>query len=174
MIPGTINFPCRVPGRCAGRVLTSCWCWWEERAMRGARKSREISNPGYLRQRGGARRSGGRRARARHSGLSEKQVVDCSLFGSIMVWFWVHPGGSVLWRPAGAAGDARVAPSRAYLDGRIRRHPADSQTGIYPLATPGGWQLVTTPQHYSIQKREEPVLLRSGDRALLRRRRRVC
>ncbi len=40
-----------------------------------------------------------------------------------------------------------------------------SQTGIYPLATPGGWQLLgRTPLALFDPKREEPVLLRSGDR----------
>ncbi len=36
---------------------------------------------------------------------------------------------------------------------------------IYPLATPGGWQLLgRTPLALFDPKREEPVLLRSGDR----------
>lgn len=39
-----------------------------------------------------------------------------------------------------------------------------SQTGIYPLATPGGWQLIG---HTAIKlfdpRRDEPILLRPGD-----------
>lgn len=39
-----------------------------------------------------------------------------------------------------------------------------SQTGVYPLASPGGWQLIGhTPQMLFDAKREEPVLLRPGD-----------
>ncbi|WP_244599245.1 carboxyltransferase domain-containing protein, partial [Escherichia coli] len=38
------------------------------------------------------------------------------------------------------------------------------QTGVYPLATPGGWQLIG---HTSLSlfdpERDEPILLRPGD-----------
>jgi hypothetical protein len=48
-----------------------------------------------------------------------------------------------------------------------------AQTGIYPLATPGGWQLLgRTPLALFDPKRKEPVLLRSGDRVRLCRKRR--
>ena len=73
-------------------------------------------------------------------------------------------GVPVLRRPAGAAGDAARAEPRLLV-------PAGSvgiggaQTGIYPLATPGGWQLLgRTPLALFDPKRKEPVLLRSGDR----------
>lgn len=70
-------------------------------------------------------------------------------------------GVSVFWRPAGAAGDAEprvLVPAGSVGIG-------GSQTGIYPLATPGGWQLLgRTPLALFDPKREEPVLLRSGDR----------
>jgi biotin-dependent carboxylase-like uncharacterized protein len=40
-----------------------------------------------------------------------------------------------------------------------------AQTGVYPLATPGGWQLLgRTPLALFDPMRQEPVLLRSGDR----------
>ncbi|WP_201006441.1 5-oxoprolinase subunit PxpB [Paenibacillus glycanilyticus] len=42
---------------------------------------------------------------------------------------------------------------------------AGKQTGIYPLASPGGWQIVGyTPIHMFDKERSEPVLLRAGDR----------
>ncbi|CAM3413471.1 5-oxoprolinase subunit PxpB [Paenibacillus lupini] len=42
---------------------------------------------------------------------------------------------------------------------------AGKQTGIYPLATPGGWQLIGyTPIVLFDKERSEPVLLRAGDR----------
>ncbi|CDL58818.1 Allophanate hydrolase 2 subunit 1 [Klebsiella pneumoniae] len=73
-------------------------------------------------------------------------------------------GVSVLWRPAGAAGDAASRRARVLVPaGSVGI--GGSQTGIYPLATPGGWQLLgRTPLALFDPKREEPVLLRSGDR----------
>ncbi|EBA2979616.1 carboxyltransferase domain-containing protein, partial [Salmonella enterica] len=39
-----------------------------------------------------------------------------------------------------------------------------AQTGIYPLSTPGGWQLIgLTPLKLFDPMRETPVLLRLGD-----------
>jgi KipI family sensor histidine kinase inhibitor len=44
-----------------------------------------------------------------------------------------------------------------------------TQTGIYPLETPGGWNLVgRTPLDLFVPDRDEPSLLRSGDRVRLR------
>ncbi|NJP38335.1 5-oxoprolinase subunit PxpB [Alkalicoccus luteus] len=41
---------------------------------------------------------------------------------------------------------------------------AGSQTGIYPLASPGGWQLIgRTPVRLYDNRREPPVLLEAGD-----------
>ena len=42
---------------------------------------------------------------------------------------------------------------------------AGKQTGIYPLDSPGGWQIIgKTPWKLFDTEREEPVLLRAGDR----------
>jgi inhibitor of KinA len=39
------------------------------------------------------------------------------------------------------------------------------QTGIYPIETPGGWQLIgRTPLSLFDHKRENPSLLKVGDR----------
>jgi inhibitor of KinA len=41
---------------------------------------------------------------------------------------------------------------------------AGKQTGIYPLASPGGWQIVgRTPLKLFAAERNEPTLLQSGD-----------
>lgn len=41
---------------------------------------------------------------------------------------------------------------------------AGTQTGIYPLETPGGWRLIgRTPRALFDPMGEEPVLLRAGD-----------
>ena len=40
---------------------------------------------------------------------------------------------------------------------------AGSQTGIYPIDSPGGWQLIgILPYHYMIPK-ENPILLKAGN-----------
>jgi len=42
---------------------------------------------------------------------------------------------------------------------------AGKQTGIYPLASPGGWQIIgRTPLKLFDAKREDPILLRAGDK----------
>jgi inhibitor of KinA len=41
---------------------------------------------------------------------------------------------------------------------------AGRQTGIYPLASPGGWQIIgRTPLKLFDAKREEPALFKAGD-----------
>ena len=41
---------------------------------------------------------------------------------------------------------------------------AESQTGIYPIASPGGWQLIgRTPLKMFDPNREPPALLSAGD-----------
>jgi inhibitor of KinA len=42
---------------------------------------------------------------------------------------------------------------------------AGAQTGIYPVASPGGWQLIgTTPLQLFNKEKENPCLLKAGDR----------
>ncbi len=44
-----------------------------------------------------------------------------------------------------------------------------AQTGVYPLATPGGWRLIAhTPRRLFDLQRDEPFLLRPGDRVRFR------
>ena len=64
--------------------------------------------------------------------------------------------------------DARIATSRR--DSPRPRVPAGSvaiggaQTGVYPLETPGGWQLIgRTPLRMFTPDSEPPCLLRAGD-----------
>jgi inhibitor of KinA len=41
---------------------------------------------------------------------------------------------------------------------------AGKQTGIYPLASPGGWQIIgKTPLRLFDSKKEKPALLSAGD-----------
>jgi KipI family sensor histidine kinase inhibitor len=102
---------------------------------------------------------------ALHSGLTEKQVVELHASVEYVVWFLgFQPGFPYL----GGLPERLAMPRHA--EPRLRV-PAGSvgiggaQTGVYPLATPGGWQLLgRTPLALFDPMRQEPVLLRSGDR----------
>jgi inhibitor of KinA len=64
--------------------------------------------------------------------------------------------------------DSRIAMPR-HSTPRVRVAPesvgiAGTQTGIYPLATPGGWRLIgRTPVKPFDLRRDEPFLMRAGD-----------
>ena len=46
---------------------------------------------------------------------------------------------------------------------------AGGQTGIYPLETPGGWQLIgRTPLRLFLPERDPPALLEAGNRVRFR------
>lgn len=101
---------------------------------------------------------------ARLSGLTEKQVVELHASVNYVVWFLgFQPGFPYL----GGLPEPLHMPRRA--EPRLKV-PAGSlgiggaQTGIYPLATPGGWQLIgRTPLALFSPNRDDPILLRPGD-----------
>jgi len=101
---------------------------------------------------------------ARHAGLSEKQVVELHSSVDYVVWFLgFQPGFPYLGGlPEQLATPRRAEPRLQVPAGSVGIGGA--QTGIYPLATPGGWQLIG---HTSLPlfdpSRDEPVLLRPGD-----------
>ncbi|WP_432701042.1 5-oxoprolinase subunit PxpB [Kluyvera cryocrescens] len=98
------------------------------------------------------------------SGLTPKQVVELHASVDYVVWFLgFQPGFPYL----GGLPSQLAMPRRA--EPRVQV-PAGSvgiggvQTGVYPLATPGGWQLIgRTPLALFSPNREEPILLRPGD-----------
>lgn len=102
---------------------------------------------------------------AEHSRLSERQVVELHASTEYVVWFLgFQPGFPYL----GGLPEALHTPRRA--EPRLSV-PAGTvgiggeQTGIYPLATPGGWQLIGhTPLALFNPDNNDPVLLRPGDR----------
>lgn len=113
---------------------------------------------------------------ALHSGLTEQQVVELHASVEYVVWFLgFQPGFPYL----GGLPERLAMPRHA--EPRLRV-PAGSvgiggaQTGVYPLATPGGWQLLgRTPLALFDPLRQEPVLLRSGDRVrFVPQKERVC
>ncbi|WP_449553673.1 5-oxoprolinase subunit PxpB [Lelliottia amnigena] len=101
---------------------------------------------------------------ARHAGLSEKQVVELHSANDYVVWFLgFQPGFPYLGGlPEQLATPRRAEPRLQVPAGSVGIGGA--QTGIYPLASPGGWQLIG---HTSLplfdSRRDEPVLLRPGD-----------
>ncbi|EDV9142671.1 5-oxoprolinase subunit PxpB [Salmonella enterica subsp. enterica] len=101
---------------------------------------------------------------ARHSGLSEKQVVELHASVEYVVWFvGFQPGFPYLGNlPEPLHMPRRAEPRLQVPAGSVGIGGA--QTGIYPLSTPGGWQLIgLTPLKLFDPMREPPVLLRPGD-----------
>ncbi|WP_421531882.1 5-oxoprolinase subunit PxpB [Lelliottia amnigena] len=101
---------------------------------------------------------------ARHAGLAEKQVVELHSSIDYVVWFLgFQPGFPYLGGlPERLATPRRAEPRLQVPAGSVGIGGA--QTGIYPLVSPGGWQLIGhTPLPLFDSKRDEPVLLRPGD-----------
>lgn len=101
---------------------------------------------------------------ARHSGLTPSQVVEAHAAGQYTVYFV----GFLPGFPYMAGLDTRLhTPRRA--EPRVQV-PAGSvgiggsQTGVYPLAAPGGWQLIG---HTAVKlfdpRQQPPTFLRPGD-----------
>jgi KipI family sensor histidine kinase inhibitor len=102
---------------------------------------------------------------ARESGLEPDDVVRLHAGGDYLVYFLgFSPGFPYL----GGMSPRLAAPRRGTPRTRV---PAGSvaiggsQTGVYPLATPGGWQVIgRTPLVLFDPKAEPPALLALGDR----------
>ena len=101
---------------------------------------------------------------ARHGGLTEKEVIQIHASRDYLIYMLGFlPGFSYL-----GGLDERIHTPRL-ANPRIRI-PAGSvgiggsQTGIYPLDSPGGWQLLgMTPVKTYDPHREEPILFEAGD-----------
>lgn len=142
--------------------------WWEESEALEP-ESRTIEIPVVYGGKGGPDLG----VVAEHCGLTEKQVVELHSSVDYVVWFLgFQPGFPYL----GGLSPQLHTPRRA--EPRLSV-PAGSvaiggeQTGIYPLASPGGWQLIghtSTPLFEPGQ--DAPILLRPGIRCALSRRRR--
>ncbi|MFY2738778.1 5-oxoprolinase subunit PxpB [Pseudocitrobacter faecalis] len=101
---------------------------------------------------------------AQHSGLTPKQVVELHASVDYVVWFLgFQPGFPYLGGlPEQLAMPRRAEPRLLVPAGSVGIGGA--QTGIYPLATPGGWQLIgQTSQPLFDPQKDDPVLLRPGD-----------
>ena len=101
---------------------------------------------------------------AQHNNLSEREVIHLHSSGTYPVYMiGFAPGFPYL----GGLPDQLNAPRRSSPRASI---PAGSvgiagrQTGVYPLSTPGGWQLIgRTPIKLFQPERKEPSVLSAGD-----------
>lgn len=102
---------------------------------------------------------------ARHAGMSASDVI--ALHASVeytvyMIGF--TPGFPYLGGlPAQLATPRRASPRQAVPAGSVGI--AGSQTGVYPLSTPGGWQIIgRTDERLFRPELDPPTLLHIGDR----------
>lgn len=103
---------------------------------------------------------------AEHNGLTEAEVVDRHSSGQYLVYMlgflpgFAYMGGM----DASIACPRLVSPRTRIPAGSVGI--AGSQTGIYPLASPGGWQLIgrTPLRMFSIDGEQTSFALSAGDR----------
>ncbi|MEF3111075.1 5-oxoprolinase subunit PxpB [Raoultella sp. WB_B2P2-3] len=162
VIPGMNNITVvlRHPQLMAWDAIERLQRWWEESEALEP-ESREIAIPVIY----GGDAGPDLAEVARHCGLTEKQVVELHSSVEYVVWFLgFQPGFPYLGGlPERLAMPRRAEPRLQVAAGSVGIGGA--QTGIYPLATPGGWQLLgRTPLALFDAQRKEPALLRSGDR----------
>lgn len=100
-----------------------------------------------------------------HSGLDEKQVIEIHSRQSYLIYMlgflpgFPYLGGldERIHTPRLTTPRTRIEPGSVGIGGK--------QTGIYPVASPGGWQIIgRTPVKVYDKSREEPVLYRAGER----------
>lgn len=101
---------------------------------------------------------------AEHAGLSEQEVIDIHSSRDYLIYMLGFlPGFCYL-----GGLDERIFTPRL-VNPRIRIEAGSvgiggSQTGIYPLESPGGWQLMgKTPVKTYDPDRETPILVEAGD-----------
>lgn len=101
---------------------------------------------------------------AAHSNLSEEEVITLHATAEYMVYMiGFAPGFPYLGGlNAKIATPRKQTPSAKIPAGSVGI--AGSQTGIYPIETPGGWQLIgRTPLRLFDPDRKKPALIQAGD-----------
>ncbi|MGL6018403.1 MAG: 5-oxoprolinase subunit PxpB [Gibbsiella quercinecans] len=101
---------------------------------------------------------------AEHTGMSPQQVVECHAAAAYVVYFLgFQPGFPYLGgMPEKLATPRRAEPRLSVAAGSVGI--GGGQTGIYPLASPGGWQIIgRTPRALFTPDTMPPTLLRPGD-----------
>ncbi len=101
---------------------------------------------------------------AQHAGVSEDEVVAIHSGVDYLVYMMgFSPGFAYLGGLDERLATPRLTSPRTVIPaGAVSI--AESQTGVYPVASPGGWQLIgRTPLRLFDPKRNPPVLLNAGD-----------
>ena len=99
------------------------------------------------------------------NGISTDEVIEIHAGGSYLVYMLGFAPGF----PYLGGMDPRIAAPRKQTP-RLAIPPgtvgiAGEQTGVYPIETPGGWQLIgRTPLALFLPDRQPPTLLEAGDR----------
>lgn len=102
---------------------------------------------------------------AAHCGLSEEEIIAIHSSGDYLVYMiGFAPGFPYLGgMPERIAAPRHRTPRTVIPRGSVGI--AGGQTGVYPIATPGGWQLIgRTPLELFRPESEYPSLLRAGDK----------
>lgn len=101
---------------------------------------------------------------AQNAGISEREVVRIHSGGRYLVYMMgFSPGFAYLGGLDPRLATPRLQSPRAEIPaGAVGI--ADAQTGVYPVASPGGWQLIgRTPLKLFDPDRSPPALLAAGD-----------
>lgn len=101
---------------------------------------------------------------AKHNNLSEAEVIEIHTSGEYLVYMiGFAPGFPFLGgMPLEIATPRRSSPRLAIPAGSVGI--AGQQTGVYPIETPGGWQLIgRTPSILFQVTNDPPTLLMAGD-----------
>ena len=101
---------------------------------------------------------------AEHNGLSVEEVIGLHADATYTVYMLgFTPGFAYLGgMPAVIAAPRLETPRTLVPDGSVGI--AGEQTGIYPIASPGGWRLIgRTPLKLFDPERDPPTLLKAGD-----------
>ncbi len=101
---------------------------------------------------------------ARHNGLTEAAVVEIHAGTDYLVYMiGFSPGFPYLGGMSPRIATPRLATPRAVIPaGSVGI--AQQQTGIYPVESPGGWQLIgRTPLRLFDASRQPPTLFEAGD-----------
>ncbi|ELY9422419.1 5-oxoprolinase subunit PxpB [Cronobacter dublinensis] len=161
VIPGMNNITVmlREPGTMALDAIERLQRWWEE-SEAILPDARRIEIPVVYGGDGGPDLADV----ARHAGLSEKQVVEKHSQVDYVVYFiGFQPGFPYLGGlTPELATPRRAEPRLSVPAGSVGI--GGSQTGIYPLPTPGGWQIIGhTPLALFNPQKNPPGLLAPGD-----------
>ncbi|GGF30713.1 kinase A inhibitor [Halobacillus andaensis] len=106
---------------------------------------------------------------AEHNNLTTREVIDIHKSGDYSVYMiGFAPGFPFI----GGMSEKIAAPRRNSPRLEIPERTvgiAGKQTGVYPIETPGGWQLIgRTPKRLFTPEQEIPSLLRAGDKIIFK------